>query len=333
MEIKRFNIIVCFLAFISAILAIVMYFLEKISVIYYAAYMPVEAVAYLLRWLSFSSEAGNIAAWILYTVICLSPAAFALRKKFLKRWNISFHQEQKGEDSPIQLTDVILIALSVYLLFMVYCFINPGTLSKLMTQIQGPDLIDVLPVLKSILVAVAYSLIIGFAVLKVAGGIENKNVWKQTERIIIICTMVYVVMFCFTVPLNLMQKSGNLSSDLGMTIIFIKSILKLLPALCFVGIMQSGVMLIHCLKENKYGQEAVEIAGLLAERSRKTVIVSVTCNIIQNVIQLIFWGDILHADILVDIPFLPLILAFAGLLIAEYLKESTLIYDDNQMII
>nr|WP_315025018.1 hypothetical protein [uncultured Aminipila sp.] len=338
MEIKRFNILVCFVAFGSVILATVMYFIGKIPTIYYGIYLPMEAVAVGLRWLSLSSTIGNIAAWILYLDICLIPVLFAFRKKLsrqLEKIRNRHHLKLESEQTcPLELTDVILIALSIYLFFMMYCFINPGMISNITPKAIGADISDMLPALKYFLAGVAYSLIIAYFVLKFAGSFKNTDIWKQTERVLLFFTIVYVAFFCFTLPLNLFQQYENsVISEAGIFITVIKFFLDLLPMVCFVGIIESGIRLIQLLKENKYNESAVNIANLMAERSRATVTVSIVCNITQNVIQLIFWRELLHANFLLDIPFLPLILAFAGLLIAEYLKESSLLYDDNQMII
>ncbi|MHC1721732.1 MAG: hypothetical protein AB9836_00860 [Aminipila sp.] len=338
MEIKRFNRLMCFVAFGAAVLATVMYFLGKIPAIYYGIYLPMEAVAGGLRWLSLKSTIGNIVAWLLYLDICLIPAFFAFRKKLSrlleKIRNKQYLKIEFEQTCPLELTEIILIVLSVYLFFMMYCFINPGMISNIAPQIIGADMSDTLPMLKYFLAVVAYSLIVGYLILKFTGSFKNTDIWKQTERILLLGTMAYVAFSCFVLPLNLFQQyEYRLSAEAAIFVMVIKLFLDLLPIVCFVGIMESGVRLIQLLKENKYDQSAVSIANLMAERSRTTVIVSVLCNIIQNVIQLIFWREMLHANFLLDIPFIPLILAFAGLLIAEYLKESSLLYDDNQMII
>lgn len=336
MEIKRFNQLVCFVACGSALLATVMYFLGKISTIYYAMYLPVEVAARGLRWLSLSSTIGNIAAWILYLDICLIPAFFAFRKKLSRQWEKmrSRHHLKLELAYPLELSEVILIALSIYLFFMMYCFINPGMISNLLPKLVDTDMSDMLPALKNLIAAVAYSLIIGYFVLKFAGSFKNTDIWKQAERILLFFTILYVSFFSFTLPLNLFQQyEYSIIPEAGIFITVIKFFLDLLPMICFVGIIESGIRLIQLLKENKYNESAVKTASLLAERSRATVTVSIVCNIIQNVIQLIFWRELFHANFLLDIPFLPLILGFVGLLIAEYLKESSLLYEDNQMII
>lgn len=338
MEIKRFNQLVCFVACGSALLATVMYFLGKISTIYYAMYLPVEVAARGLRWLSLSSTIGNIVAWILYLDICLVPAFFAFRKKLsrqLKKIRNKHHLQLKFEQTcSLELPEGILIALSIYLFFMMYCFINPGVISNLLPKMMDTDMTDTLPALKNLIVAVAYSLIIGYFVLKFAGSFKNTDIWKQAERVVLFFTIVYVSFFSFTLPLNLFQQYDySITPEAGIFIAAIKFFLDLLPMICFVGIIESGIKLIQLLKENKYNESAVNIANQLAERSRATVTVSIICNITQNVLQLIFWRELFHANFLLDIPFLPLILAFAGLLIAEYLKESSLLYKDNQMII
>lgn len=414
MEIKRFNLLVCIVAFSCAGLAIVLYYLAEVSALITMVYLPIEVVAWVLRWLSLSSTVGDIVAWILYISICIVPIAFIFQKKFnlrgLKRIhkgkNSNFENENfKNKDFHMELTDAILIALSAYLFFMMYCFINSGMLSYILPELNGADMSDILPMLKNILAGVAYSLIIGFVVLKFSSSfknieikntfignmentdlrnmentdiekdnfknaeieindikseeiinadienvdikiteiknVSNKNaniksidIWKQTERILIVCTLLYVGFVCFVLPLNFFEQFGKAAtSDTGTFLSLAKFFLDLLPMACFVGIMEAGVTLIHVLKENKYSERAVNTAKLLAERSRRTVVVSVVCNITQNIVQLIFWHQALNANFLLDIPFLPLILAFAGLLIAEYLKESLLLYDDNSMII
>ena len=328
METKKFDLFVCFAAFGSALLSVGLYLGGKISAVYSFLYMPAEAVSNLVRWLSFRSAAGNMAAWLLYAGICLIPAGFVIVKRLRKGQCTPDNKKSKTER-----TDYILLMLSAYLFFMLYCFINPGILSVFIPDGIGTEWIDALPILKIILANMAYSLGIGYAVLKFAAGFQSIDIWRKTEHLLIFCTILYVAMTCFILPLNLFQEYGNVSSAGGQAAVLFQFFLKLLPTACLVGIMQSGVLLIHSLKENKYERGAAEIAILMASRSRKTVVVSVLCNIAQNVTQFILWRGTNHVNILMNIPFLPLILAFAGLLLAEYMKESSSLYDDNQMII
>ncbi len=341
MEIKRFNLLICFVAFGAAISATVIYYLIGVKTGLSAVYLPMEWLAWVLRQVSMNSSIGNIAAWGIYIGICIFPSLLILKKVYsykkqpqLDKADSTKVPSYQSVNYPICLTDVILLVLSLYLFFMLYCFINPGILSKLAPEMTGGDASDVLAVMKNVLAGLVYSLIIGYFVLKLAGSFQSTNIWKQTERILIFCTMTYVAFVCFALPLNFFQQYENaMALESGIWVTLMNFFLDLLPMACFVGIMESGVVLIHSLKENKYDQEAVAAAHLMAQRSRRTVSVSVLCSIIQNILQLIFWKQIMHANFFLNIPFLPLILAFAGLLIAEYLKESSLLSDDNQMII
>lgn len=356
MDIKRFNILVCFVSFTCAILAIAAYFLSDIISAISMWYFPIELLAFGLRWLSFSSFMGNVLAWIIYVGICLIPASFVIYKFIMykrvnkliydkklydmSRWNSKENESLDDKNFKIKLTDIILLLLSTYLFFMIYCFINPGFMSFIIPDINMGDMEgSLLSMLKNVIVAVAYSLIIGFIVLKFADNfriVKNKSVsiLMHVERILIICTLIYVAFVCFTLPLNLFQEfTTTNNSDSAMFATLIKFLLELLPMACFVGIMESGVILLHSLKEDKYSEKTINSANILAERSRRTVSVSIICNIALNVIELLFWQKALNANVLLDIPFIPLILAFIGLLVAEYLKESSNLYNDNKMII
>ncbi|MFV0517750.1 MAG: hypothetical protein ACK5MV_10195 [Aminipila sp.] len=340
---RNFNAKLGSLAVICVISTSFIYFFSDIASLLEILPLPIDMVASLLRWMSLSSGIGNFFACILYIAIGLSPLLYLLIKYSFdyKSANIEIHNHSANHfkvnllkiNSQFKTFDTMLIVLAGVLLYTLYAFINPAIFSSLIPELFVVDN-SMLPIVKIFITSVVYSLIIGYVIIKFTESFKYKDLWTQAERIMKVCTYLYVAYICLVLPFSLFMslETKSITNVDGMVTVF-NYVLDLLPIICFVTIIQSGILLVNILKEDRHDAKAADIAKLLASRSRITVIVSVGCNITKNVIQLALLKHLSNSNFLLDIPFLPLILAFVGLLVAEHLKESSKIYADNQMII
>ncbi|QIB69576.1 hypothetical protein Ami103574_09630 [Aminipila butyrica] len=322
MEMKRFNLLVGLTALLSAVLASVLYFSGTVTDFYWGWYVPFDWIAALLRSLSLHSVVGNVISWVLYVMFCLSPAG-PVAIRVLRNRGI------KGD----RLAEALLLTLSLYLFFAMYCYINPGALTLLLPEVPGSEWMESLPWIKGLLAAVGYSLLLGYGILRLAGSISGADLHRRIQGLLIGGTVAYVALICFILSLELFQQLEALKGYAFAGVVFFNCFLKLLPLACMVSILQTAVQLVCELKTDKFGTGAAKMARLMAERSRRTVLAAVCCGVIRHGIQLIFWRELRQVNILLEIPFLPLILAFAGLLLAEYFQESAALYKENQMII
>lgn len=311
-----------------------LYFTANIKVGIQLLDLPFEAMAWGLRRLSLSSDLGNFIACILYGVICMLPIIFLLIK-YRKSKKISLLQEDQYNNNTILKADIILPLLSVYLFYMIYAFINPGTLISILPDpMKHGDFGTGLPLIKTFFSIVFYSLLISYIILVILSNFQNKDPWKRTFQALKVCAFLYVAYVCYALPFGIYSYLSfeSLNTVNGMLTI-LKFGLELIPLFVFLGIIMAGIELVKIMRDDRYDREAAEAANKLAWASKRAVIVTIVCNILENLIQVIFSSYLFDTKYHMEIPFLPLILAFAGLIIAEHLKASALLYEDNQKII
>lgn len=324
---KKYRAIICVLGLICLLISGGFYYGAGEHAALMIISMPMEGIGRLLRWLSLNSKIGDALAWILYIGISIIPL-------FCLLWKIKKSKKSLDQNTLIVTSAdwILLPLLSIYLFYMLYCFVNP----YLLATIANPEIgikEEMLLALKCMVSGVFYSLLIGYLILSLVLQFKRKDIWKRTEQVLMACGILYVCFICYFVPFNLYPQFDQVPGSAQQLVGFADFILVILPMIWFISVMEAGIMLVRILHEDQYDVKSVDIASLLAERSRQTVIISVTCNIIGNLLHLIASSQTTNANYLVSIPFVPLIIAFAGLILAAHLKESALLYDDNQKII
>lgn len=285
---------------------------------------PFEAAAFLLRSLSLSGPAGNVIAIALYVLLSLLPFIGVLKTAI--RHTIGW-------------PELLLPLLSAFCFYLLYAFINPSTLLlRVRPEVRDAEM---LPVLKGCAAAVFYSLLIGYAILKAlrslvlkrCGGQEkNRRIASGLAKLLSVCLYAYTAAIgyfgCFRLFTGLDAAQG--STDFIFTLI--DCALRLIPDLFAVGIVYLGLKLAVVLKEGLFEQESAA-AGNLASFSRAAVYTSVISNLVWNLLQFLFAGNLSRTEYHVEIPALSLILAFAALLLSGYFKKAKELKDDNEMII
>lgn len=324
---KKYRIIICALGLICLLISGVFYYGIGEHAALMIISMPMEGLGRLLRWLSMNSKIGDVLAWILYIGISIIPLLCLLWK--------SRRSKQSLAETAVNVTSadwILLPLLSIYTLYMLYCFVNPYLMSSIANAEIGIKE-EMLPVLKCMISGIFYSLLIGYFILSLVLHFKRKDIWKRTEQVLMACGILYVCFICYFVPFSLYPQLDQLPGSTQQLVGFADLILGILPMIWFISVIEASIELVQILHEDKFDVKSVEMASLLAERSRQTVIVSVTCNIIGNLLHLLVASQTTNTNYLLSIPFVPLIIAFAGLLLAAHLKESALLYDDNQKII
>ena len=100
-----------------------------------------------------------------------------------------------------------------------------------------------------------------------------------------------------------------------------------------IGLVLLAIKLAEALKEDKFGQEMVLLAGRLAALCRVTVIVTVICTVIANLLQLLFNYYLLNTYFSAQVPIFSLLLTLILLVLAQYFADSSKIHQDNQLFI
>lgn len=100
-----------------------------------------------------------------------------------------------------------------------------------------------------------------------------------------------------------------------------------------LGVFYTAILLLQALRERPYGEAAEGMAARLSAASKRTVIVSVWCNLAGNAMQWLFASRLHDTSFQLEISLLPLIIAFASMLLADGFRKTRLLQEDSEMII
>lgn len=95
----------------------------------------------------------------------------------------------------------------------------------------------------------------------------------------------------------------------------------------------TGIELVNNFAENQYSETVVEDIRKIHKYSKSTVYLSILSSLIVNGMQIFLFSTMHNIDMFLDIPFIPLIVAFVGMILCKYFKENNDLFDDNNSII
>ncbi|HHY81299.1 MAG TPA: hypothetical protein GX505_01300 [Clostridiales bacterium] len=285
---------------------------------------PFEQVGILLRSLSLSGTIGNIIAIVIYTAICLAPAAIFFTLK--KRRRLYFG-------------DGLLILMSAVLFVVQYLMINPGYISSFFGKAIE------LNISRAVLGGSVYSLICSYFVLRILDLFFDSGTKKlQKYMIILLCLLnvLFVYMFFGSSFSNLLNsivslRAQNIGNEhlLGVTYVFLvlQFIVDALPYILDIFVVFASLDLLDEISADFYSYESVKSAGRLSHICRITLVATVLTNTAFNLIQLIFAKRLMVINNSVHIPFLSVIFVLAVLILARYIEENKKLKDYNDMFI
>lgn len=292
-------------AIISSILSCTMFFIIKLENSMYIMYYPFELVGKIIRSLSLSSSIGNIVSWIIYIGICMIPTF------------IYFYKYKK--------VDFILLISSIYLLFAVYNFINPEGFYKLLPdELQSAT--EFITAVKLSIAMMFYIILISYFVLFSMRYLsEGQSALKGLQIILTVFLGAYLVAIFYFGLFDILKNSSLLY--------LVKYILLLAPNIMSMIVIFTGIELVNNFAENQYSETVVEDIRKIHKYSKSTVYLSILSSLIANGMQIFLFSTMYDIEMFLDIPFIPLIVAFVGMILCKYFKENNNLFDDNNSII
>lgn len=296
---------------------------------------PFEQIGLGLRSLSLSGTAGNIAAIIIYGLICLSPAAYLCFRRAKK---------QQGRE------DILLILLSALLFFAVYLIINPVYFAKLFSVALG----GMTSIYNAILGGVVYSVLAAYLVFRLLRQVTDSETGRILKCLKILMAAICVILVYMIFAGGLAQvisaidnlKAGNSSTgDIFGGVVFGESVfisgvfivlqqfLKLLPYLLEIIIIFVGFRLVDALDSDVYSDEVLLHAGALARVCTKSIVIIMVSQIALNLLQLFAGAALLSASYSLSLPLSAVTFVLMALLLAKYLEQGKKLKDDNDMFI
>jgi hypothetical protein len=299
---------------------------------------PFEQIGLVLRSLSLSGIIGDIAAWLLYIALSLSPALVLLILLIKRR----FRPE-----------DALLGVLSAVLFAVLYLMTNPAAIARLAGDAA------MLPAGKAVLGVTAYSVLCGYLVLKLlrlffAGGIEKLGKYMAVLLYLLNLLFVYLAFgACFGELLDSLKalSGGNTGSgpvlpldapslplggrspDVSYVFLVLQYAVNALPYILNVFVVFAALRLLDEMRSDRYSQASVAAAERLSRLCGAALAATVLAGIAFNVLQLIFSRALLNVNSTVQIPVLSIAFVLAVLLLARFIAENKRLKDDNDLFV
>lgn len=280
---------------------------------------PFEQLGLGLRKLSLSGAAGNIAAIIIYVLICLLPCLLFFRLKKSRK---------------LLKTDFFLPVLSIMLFVVIYYMINPGLFR---IGVPGTG--------RMLLGGTFYSIFFGYVVLRLLEAYSladstRLHIWLKTLLGVIIFLFLYAILAeCFealNVSVQNLQKINSYSeADMTITHIFLvlQCIINALPYALAVFILIASIRSLNALLFNRYSDLSVTAVEKLASLCKRSLVIAVLSSTGFNILQLIFHKRLLQINITVSIPVFSIAFVLAVLLTVNYVQENQKLKQDNDLFI
>lgn len=239
---------------------------------------------------------------------------------------IYFYRYKKGSGKKI---DLLLIISSLYLLYAVYNFINPAEFYSLIPdELRGAT--EFMATAKLSIAMMFYIILISYFVLLSMNYLsKNKNALKGLQIILTLLLAVYLVMIFYFGLFDILKNT----SKQGFLFYLIKYVLSFVPSIMSMIVVFSAIELIKNFEENQYSELVVKGIRKIYEYSKLTVYLSVLSSLLVNGMQIFLFSIMQDIELFLDIPFIPLIVAFVGMILCKYFKENKGLFEDNNSII
>lgn len=279
-----------------------------------AAAFPFEQIGLLLRWMSLSGGAGNVIAIVLYVLLSLLPLLAGLRQ--LRR--------DPAADN------WLLVLISGCLFGVLYLMVNPGMLPIPLGETVG----------KAVLGGTIYSLLAAWLVLRIvrqARAAEQPQLMQVFRILLVGLACVFVAEAAAgelgTLLASVKQlRETNTDGGIGLTcaVLTLGWAVDALPCVLNVGVLYAALDL---LEAQRYSEDAVAAAELLARRSSRMLAVVVLANGGFNLLQLLLAARLRQLSSVVLVPVFDVAFALAMLLLARLMRENKQLKDDNDLFV
>lgn len=259
------------------------------------------AMGRLLRELSLSGAAGDIAAWAVYIVLCALPLALLLprgRKRSRADW--------------------AFVLAAVYSLWMWRMLANPSRMIP-----------DYMPALENVYALMAggvlLSLLLGGVLMRALAEKETARMLKTAGGALGAAMLLAGFSAGMGVAGQMMAMENSADVSLGV----IACACVLIESAALLAMLGAAAELLGGMQKGWFDAENAEKADKLAVRSRALLIISIVCSLCSNLAALVFAGRATQSSVHVDIPLVKLIAAVSCALLARFIREGVRIKTEN----
>lgn len=304
------------LLLLTAVLAAVLSFVPNVGGgIFGALTLPFTALGWLLRTLSLSGGAGNVAAIALYALVCCIPLIFWRRSK------------RKGEDW-------LLVLLCGVLALVLYYMVNPNLRHSLLQNHVGD----------TVYASAVWSTIVTWGVLKLVRSGEERlerNIYRILRIFLLLCAASCLMEAFGTGLAGLRQGFERNSMDYGFGIVkeptYLFLILDYLALAAEKGltavVLYKGSTLLEELEADPFSEECVRAAGEVSRWCRQSLVIISLTVLALNIGQLLMSGLLLNVYLTVNFPVMGMAVSFAMLAVTKLLVRGKELKDESDLFI
>ena len=285
---------------------------------------PFMQIGDVLREMSWSGTAGNVAAWCIYCGFCLIPVAVLVVKLVRRRF--------KPEDG-------LLLVISAVLFAVTYFLVNITSYTNQMVFSMTLDMS--IPILG----AVAYSVIVGYVVIKITRKVYSAEGGKLKHYLNVILFIVNMALVynIFGEGLSGIMKELQpveliYGWDVGayritQVMAVVEYVADVIVNLMTIVIIIMAQSLVSELDINKLSEKVIGKAKRISKFCVITIVAYVMLYIIFNVLQLIFMQKLYTINGTVSIPLVLIMAMMLFMIVARYIVDTKKIKDENDMFI
>ena len=285
-------------------------------------YLPFDWIGKGLRYLSLNSTIGNVAAIIIYLLICMLPTIYVLYRKRKQVWKVE---------------DILFLVSTLLLFYILYMFINPGEIYQKMAEIFQADY-NSLRVMKIGYVLFLYSILFAWMLLKAIRFLsdDHQKSWKDhlyhgMKILLCITISYYTIWISYVKIFEILQKMGNGVKEISRDA-WLKTLLPILPVCLMIFLLISMINVVKAMQQQSEEAQIIEISNL-ASTAKVVAVVTVIVDLVMNFYQFLASTQLQDVNFTLNLSVEPVMIAFGALIFHEYFKRTKQLKEENDQFI
>ena len=277
--------------------------------------LPFTALGWALRNLSLCGAVGNVAAIVIYGLVCAVPVWFWWRSR------------RRTEDW-------LLLLMPLVLAVVLYYMINPNLRPALMQNSVGD----------AVYATSGWAILMTWALLKLLYSAEwglERNIYKILRIFLLVCAAGCLIecfgvgtariLYTVSVQVDVMGRLMWNTMDIGFTIL---AYLVVAVENCFAAlVLCRGAKLLEMLELDPFGEESVKAADGVCRLCRDALAVMCLCCLLLNLVQILMTPLLNNISVSVSIPVTGLTVCFAMLAVTKLLVRGKELKDETDLFI
>lgn len=277
--------------------------------------LPFTALGWLLRTLSLSGIVGNIAALVLYGLICCIPLVFWWRGR------------RRTEDW-------LLVLLSGVLALVLYYMVNPN-LRQGVWQGEMGDVVYSFPV---------WSTLVAWGVLKLVmtGEVLERNIYRSLRIFLLLGAAGCLMDALGTELKNLLwylnyystaQYAYTPGQGATVSILFLRYMARAAEGLLTALVLCKGTVLLDALEADSFSAACVEAAEQVSRRCRSALAIITLSSLALNLGQLLIHELLMNVQMELVLPVMGMAVCFVMLAVTKLLVRGKALKDETDLFI